>query len=56
MELQSILTSCIVHLKDGNKVGVTFPPNGGHEERYPLNEPMNRKETEEFYETDNVKL
>lgn len=51
-EIQTITVQALLHLKDGNKVGVTFI--NGHEERYKLENPMTVAETEEFFETNVV--
>jgi hypothetical protein len=49
MELHSVSEKVIVHYKDNKRCGVTF--FNGHAETHPLDEPMGRKEFEEFFET-----
>jgi hypothetical protein len=52
MEIHSNEEICIVHYKDNKRVAVSF--FNGHEERFALEEPMSRKQSQEFYETNKL--
>lgn len=55
MSMVEIITKpelALVHYRDDEPCAVTFI--NGHEVRYKLDRPMNRKETEDFYEVSKI--